>query len=127
MHGLIRRRKLGSSGCLKRIEELPSGYQDRVYRSQDGTGSRTKGRIQIFLVCVFLVLSFSTRIIFSSLENIRERPWSVPSIRLVIRETVFHIPDLTLLPYPEEGFTRLIKMSSVVELKNLSNDDLKKR
>ena len=125
MHGLIRRRKLDSSGCLKGIGELPSGYQDRMYRGQDGTGSRTKGRIQIFLVCVFIVLSISTPLIFPSLENIREKPWYFPSIGLVILETVFRVTDLTLLPYPEKEVTRLAKMS-VVELKNLSNDDLKK-
>ncbi len=44
MHGLIMRRKLGSSGCLIRIEELPSGCQDRVDQGQKGIGSK-KGRI----------------------------------------------------------------------------------
>ena len=115
MYGLIMRRKLGSSGCLIRIKELPSGCQERVYRSQEGAGRKDKGRIEIFLVCVFLVLSFSALMIFSLLENIREKPWYVPSRRLVIQETVFHIPDLTLLPYVQGGVTKLAKMS-VVEL-----------
>ena len=41
-------------------------------------------------------------------------------------EIVFRVPDLTLLPCVQEGVTKLAKMS-VVELKNLSKDDLKKR
>ena len=107
MHGLIRRRKFDSSGCLKGIGESPSGYQDIMCRGQDGTGSGTKSRIQIFLVCVFLMLSFSTPLIFSSLKNIREKPRFVPSIRLVIWETVFRVPDLTPLPYVPERVTKL--------------------
>ena len=37
IHGLIIRRKLNPSGCLIRIEELPSGSQDRVNRGQEET------------------------------------------------------------------------------------------
>ena len=118
MHVLIMRRKFGSSGCLTRIEESPSGYQNRVYWSQEGAGSGTKGRIQIFLVSVFCA-------VFFTLKNIREKPWYVPSKKLVIQETVFYVSDLTTLPYLKDGVTKLVKMS-VVELKNLSNDDLKK-
>ncbi len=67
-----------------------------------------------------------TPLIFSLFENIREKPWYVPSRRLVIQETVFCIPDMTLLPFSKEGVSKSVKMS-IVEFKNLSNDDLRKR
>ena len=50
----------------------------------------------------------------------------VTSRRPVIQETVFCAPDLNLLTYSKEGVSISIKML-IVELKNLSSDDLKKR
>ena len=75
------------------------------------------------MVSVFCAVFF-TPLIFSSFKNIREKPWYVPSRRLVIQETVFRVPDLTPLLYVQGGVTKLAKMS-VVELKNLMKDDLK--
>ena len=50
----------------------------------------------------------------------------VPSRRLVIQKTVFGVPDPNPLPYLPEVITN-IKMTDVLEFKNLSNEDLKKR
>ena len=71
-------------------------------------------------------VAFKIILVFSLFEFIDLALVGVPSRRPVIWETVFHVPDPNPLPYAEE-VVKSIKMSDVLELKNLSNEDLKKR
>ena len=58
----------------------------------------------------------TSSLIFSLLKNVK-KPWLYTSRRLVIPRAIFHVPDLTLLPYHEEEYTTKYQD----ELKNLSN------
>ena len=76
----------------------------------------------------FLVLHiFKMLMTLSSLESINLALVGVPSRRPVIPETVFRVPDPNPLLYLEGEVVTSIKMSDVLELKNLSNENLKKR
>ena len=91
------RRKLNPSGSLTRIEELPSGGQDRVDQGQEGTergrqdGSKSTWRN--------FSVAFRILLMFSLLEFINLALVGVPSRRPVIREIVFRVPDLNPLLY----------------------------
>ena len=63
---------------------------------------------------------------FSMLKIINLASVGVLSRRPFIWETVFRVPDPNLLPYSEDEVSSSIEIS-IVELKNLSNDDLRKR
>ena len=104
IHGQTRRRKLNPSGRLIRIEGLLSGGRDRVDRGQEGTGrGRKDGSESSWRISSAVI---ETTMIFSLLENINLALVGVPSRRLVIRETVFRVPDLTLLPYCQEEYKK---------------------
>ena len=124
IHVQTRRKKLNSSGRLIRIEGLLSGGHGRVDRGQEGTGrgrqDGSKSSWRIFSA-VFKML-----LMFSSLKIINLALVGVPSRRPVIWETVFCVPDPNPLPYSEE-VVKSIKMLDVLELKNLSHEDLKRR
>ena len=75
----------------------------------------------------FFSVALRIILMFSSLKFINLALVGVPSRRPVIWENVLRVPDLNPLPYSEEEeVSRSIKMSAV-ELKNLVNDDLRKR
>ena len=64
-------------------------------QGQEGTGRRKKKDPILPGECSCAVIR--TTSIFLLLKNIK-KPWYYPSRRLVIGETLFHIPDLTPLP-----------------------------
>ena len=110
---------------MVRIGELPSGDQDRVDWGQEGQRKRKEKNL-FFLKSALVLSRHIIADIFHRSKNIK-KPWFYTSRRLVIWKTVFRIPDPNPLLYSKEReVSRSIKMS-VVELKNLSSDDLKKR
>ena len=128
IHCLTIRGKLSPSGSLMTTEELPSGCQDRVDWGQEGTGSMTTVRIQSFLVSTFLLYNIVfTSLILRVVGSIGEKPWYLTSRRLVIWEIDFRISDLTPLPFHQSITTTNPSKMSLIDLKALNNDDLKKR
>ena len=97
IHGQTRIKKLNPSGRLIRIEGLLYGGHGRVNRGQEGTGrgiqDGSKSSWRIFSV------TFKMLLMFSSLEFFNLALVGVPSRRQVIQETVFCVPNLTLLPF----------------------------
>ena len=124
IHGQTRRKKLNPSGRLIRIEGLLSGGHGRVDRGQEGTGrGRQDGSKSSWRICSAV---FKMLLMFSMLKIINLASVGVLSRRPFIWETVFRVPDPNLLPYSEDEVSSSIEIS-IVELKNLSNDDLRKR
>ena len=125
IHGLTRRMKLNPSGRLIRIEGLLYGGHGRVDQGQEGTGrGRQDGSKSSWRICSAV---FKMLLMFSMLKIINLASVGVLSRRPFIWETVFRVPDPNPLLYSEGEVLTSIKISDVLELKNLSNEDLKKR
>jgi len=119
--GQTRTKNLNPSGRLTRIEGLLSEGYGRMDQGQERTGkgrpdgSRPSWRTLISAVFKTLLM------VIINLALV-----GIPSRRLVILETVFGIPDPNPLPYFPEIPNTQSKLS-VLELKTLTADDLKKR
>ena len=121
IHGKTKRMKLNPSERLIRIEGVLSGGQDRVDQGQEGTGrGRKDGSESSWRISSAVI---ETTMIFSSLKNINLALVGVPSRRLVIRETVFRVPDLTPLPYVQEKDNS--KLASDQHVSNRTNEPFK--
>ena len=107
----------GTASWMQRQSGSGSGRNKKHDQSKD---SELLGEYFYLYSIVFASL------IIPLLGSIREKPWYSISRRLVIQDIVFRIPDLTPLLFPSrKSKTNKIKMS-LIELKTLTNDDLKK-
>ena len=79
--------------------------------------------VSIFILHTLIIIS----LILPSLGSIGEKPWYLTSRRLVIWEIDFRISDLTPLPFHQSITTTNPSKMSLIDLKALNNDDLKKR
>ena len=120
------RRKLNSSGSLIRIEELPSGGQDKVDWGQEGTGRGKKKYPILHGECSSAIIKTTSSLIFSSLEKYQEA--LVSSIKKASHpgDCLPHSWSDSTAVCVRKSYKSIIKMS-IIELKNLPNNDLKKR